>query len=215
MGLALAGGVLGALGSFFGQQSANKTNVRLAREQMAFQERMSNSAYQRAVKDMRLAGLNPILAARSPASTPGGASTTIDNDIGAGVSSGLAAYNAVKNAQLLSAQARKTNAEAKKTEMETKGSEVNGVIYPTNPVGLLTGAAGRTFTRATQAWENTWKAVSDQLTHHIGANAKQIESLKEETRNLLNSVKDLPRSVQETRIYNWIEKQKDELYGVN
>lgn len=95
IGGSLASGLLGKSG----QESANATNMALAREQREwqaeqnakamdfsadqadvnrqFQERMSSSAYQRSMQDMKKAGLNPMLAAmKGGASTPGGSSAS-------------------------------------------------------------------------------------------------------------------------------------------
>lgn len=84
IGLSTIAGMAASLGgaglSYLGQKKTNKANVNLAREQMDFQERMSNSAYQRATDDMREAGINPILAySQGGASTPIGATAQMQN----------------------------------------------------------------------------------------------------------------------------------------
>ena len=73
------GSLIGGLFGRSGQQSANQANLRIAREQMAFQRDMSNTAYQRAARDLEAAGLNRILALGNPASSPVGARAQMMN----------------------------------------------------------------------------------------------------------------------------------------
>lgn len=160
--LAAATGLDSALG-FLGQKSANKQNLKIAREQMAFQERMSNTAHQRQVADMRKAGLNPILSATGGkgASTPPGASATMQSTTkDAKIRDAAAAYATIKNVQagtaktaqetanaqvqndILTATARQVRAQADADEAYYKFMADNPALRVIQNLGLIPGLAG-------------------------------------------------------------------------
>lgn len=122
---ALADFGLGLLGAG-GQRETNRANKQIAREQMAFQERMSSTAVQRSVKDYQAAGLNPALAYERSASSPGGAATTIGDPISAGIST--AQQNRQIRQQLQMAQ------QQNKMDLLVKANTASNIQAQTNKI---------------------------------------------------------------------------------
>lgn len=110
---AVLGGLASGAMSFIGQREANRTNrdiathanivsAREAHRNRVWQEHMSNTSYQRAVADLNKAGLNPLLAIKGGASSPGGATasahgTQVQNELGMAVSSASQAAQVATN----------------------------------------------------------------------------------------------------------------------
>lgn len=118
--IAAGAGIVGGAMSSMGQRSANVANARMAREQMAFQERMASTQWQRGVEDIRKAGLNPALAyGQGGAAAPSGAMAQKQNTLAAAGGSAQAAAETYANIRATEAATEKTRTEAQQLRIES------------------------------------------------------------------------------------------------
>lgn len=114
---------------YYSGAERNRDQIRAAREQMAFQERMSSTAYQRAMEDMRRSGLNPILAYKQGgASSPGGSMPQLIDpmdSVGSTVNSAVSAMKAPVEIEKLE---RETNLLFEKWQTEMSEAELRSTI---------------------------------------------------------------------------------------
>lgn len=202
----IAGGLIGSSG----QKSANKTNIRLQREEQAFEERLSNTAVTRAMADYRNAGLNPMLAGMNPASTPGVAPARVENslrDAGQGVQNAPASAVAALQMRQMEATTQQIQATTAKTGAETKQIEAQ-LPYSADIAGLTRSKLDAELAQISQQTKNIIQQT--QIAELDKQQRTQLQPLLVRAQELLNkaTAAGIPAKEAEATLFKNIPEAK-------
>lgn len=104
--MSITAALIAGAASYMGGRAANRSSAKEAEKNRDFQADMSNTSYQRAVADMKAAGINPMLATKvGGASTPSGSTASQSDEITPAVNSAINAQAARANVDKIEADA--------------------------------------------------------------------------------------------------------------
>lgn len=192
----LATAAIGAASDYFGGKDQQDFNASEAKKNRAFQERMSNTSYQRAAADLEAAGLNRILALGSPASTPSGSSASaqqmpsLSNAINAGITAATAK-------QQIEQSKANTNLQIEQEESESMRQDLIRAQTEQAKAQTVSNAADARYTNARATKEevgtsayNAGKNVIDWAVEKAESVAKDFdeEAVKRDINKIIDNV---------------------------
>lgn len=178
-------------------EQANQANAAQAQMNRDFQERMSNTAYQRGMADMKAAGLNPILAyQKGGASSPTGSQATmqplpaIDAKAGEAINTGLAMRRSTQELENMKYTADNIQADTAKKTAEVVNTNARTAIATADlsPAELRKVIA--------DADKSVYSSSAGRLARQAGTTAQEISRT---TDPVVNSAAKLLRGYNDTR----------------